>query len=218
MYDVSNKKIVDKLLIQFQRRFKDNSPLLVGIDGLGGAGKTTIVKWLETELNTQNCKLVTIQLDNHIVERKKRYHTGHEEWYEYYYLQWDVEAITNHVFTTLCNNNRKINIPFYDITSDSAVTKEVHVPADSIVLIEGVFLQRQEWRSFFDYVIYLDCPLELRYQRVLNRDSYLGDVEAILKKYENRYWPAEKYYLDVVRPTKIADLVLKIKANGEILY
>ena len=37
-------------------------------------------------------------IDDHIVERNKRYHTGYEEWYEHYYLQWDIEWLRRKFF------------------------------------------------------------------------------------------------------------------------
>ncbi len=40
-------------------------------------------------------------IDDHIVERNKRYNTGFEEWYEYYYLQWDIEWLRQKFFQKL---------------------------------------------------------------------------------------------------------------------
>ena len=74
------------------------------------------------------------------------------------------------------------------------------------VVVEGIFLQRPEWRFYFDYVIYLDCPRKVRYERVLNRDTYLGDPTARLEKYKRRYWPGEDLYLRDVDPKRGADI------------
>ncbi|WP_096438777.1 kinase [Alteribacter populi] len=200
-------ELAEKLYFQFSTRSIKDRPLIVGIDGLSGAGKTTLVKKIEQELNDNNCEVVTFHLDDHIVERNKRYQTGHEEWYEYYYLQWDIKRLTTHLFELLHTSCNKIFLPFYDKSTDSTSTKQITVASDSIVLIEGIFLQRQEWRRFYDFIIFLDCPRELRYKRSLNRDSYIGNYPARLNKYKRRYWLAEKHYLDIVKPVRNADLV-----------
>lgn len=148
-------------------------------------------------------------LDEHIVERNKRYHTGYEEWYEYYFLQWDIGGLLNSLLTPLHNSNH-LNLSFYDKSTDSISHRQVEVFTNSIVLIEGIFLQRKEWKSIFDYVIFIDCPLELRKERVLGRDSYIGDYNERLKKYTERYWPGEKHYLDTINPRISADLVRDI--------
>lgn len=204
---MSIKGMAERVLTEFSTRCNKERPLIVGVDGLSGAGKTTFIKKIEQELSNNNCEVVTFHLDDHIVERDKRYQTGHEEWYEYYYLQWNVKGVITNLFEPLHNSCKNINLPYYDKFTDSTVTKQITVASDSIVLIEGIFLQRDEWKAFYDFIIFLDCPRELRYERVLNRDLYIGDYQARLTKYQRRYWLGEKHYLDSVIPINSADLV-----------
>lgn len=204
---MSIKEMAEKILFQFLTRSNKDRPLIVGIDGLSGAGKTTLVKKVEQELIILTAKVVTFHLDDHIVERNKRYQTGHEEWYEYYYLQWDIKWLTANFFELLHNSYNNIFLPFYDNSTDSTSTKQITIASDNIVLIEGIFLQRQEWRRFYDFIIFLDCPRKLRYERALNRDSYIGDYQARLSKYQRRYWLGENHYLDIVKPFRNVDLV-----------
>lgn len=204
------KEIAEELLFQFPIRPHKDRSLIVAIDGLSGAGKTTLVKKLERELNNK-CEVIIIHIDDHIVERNKRYHTGHEEWYEYYYLQWDIKMMTNNLFEILHGNSNNVTLPFYDNFTDTTSTKQITVTPDSIVLIEGIFLQREEWRNFYDIIIFLDCPRETRYKRVLDSDSYIGDYQARLNKYKKRYWPGEEHYFTKENPIKNADKIYQVK-------
>ena len=43
--------------------------------------------------------------------------------------------------------------------------EKVQIPIVGVIVIEGVFLQRKEWRDFFHYMVYLDCPRETRFLR-----------------------------------------------------
>ncbi|QOV12797.1 kinase [Viridibacillus arvi] len=202
------KELAEKILLQFATRTFKERPLIVAIDGLSGAGKTTLVKKLEQELNNNNSSVVIIHIDDHIEKKHKRYETGHEEWYEYYYLQWDIKMLTTSLFEGLKSNKKNITLQYYDKSTDTISAKQISVAVDSIILIEGIFLQRKEWREFYDYTIFLDCPRELRYERVLNRDSYIGDKQAILLKYKRRYWLGEEHYLYTDNPIKNADIVI----------
>lgn len=195
---------------QFLNRSKKDRALIVGVDGLGGAGKTTFTRRVEQELIEADYNVNIFHLDDHIVEMSKRYQTGHEEWYEYYYLQWDIKGIITNLLEPLHNCHHTL-LPFYDKSTDSISTKRIDIVANSIVLIEGVFLQRKEWRNFFDFIVFVDCPFELRQQRVLNRDSYIGDFQVRFKKYSERYWVGEKHYIKTVKPASIADLVISVK-------
>ncbi|MDY7220824.1 kinase [Halalkalibacterium halodurans] len=135
----------------------NDRPFIVGIDGLGGAGKTTFVKKLSRELKNRHREVMVLPLDDYIVETKKRYETGYEEWYEYYYLQWDIRLLETELFKKLRNNSTDLTLPYYDRATDTIMPKHIHLTSSTIVLIEGVFLQRDEWRDYFDYVLFIDC-------------------------------------------------------------
>lgn len=210
MNKMTSKGIAEIILIQYLARTNKLSPFIVAIDGLSGSGKTTLVHQIERELRDNDCKVVIIHIDDHIVERTKRYDTGFDEWYEYYYLQWDVEMLTNQLFQSLRNNSHDLSLPFYDQTTDSLTNRQLSISNNSIVLIEGIFLQRKEWKSFYDYTLFLKCSREVRCERVLKRDKYIGDLEKRLNKYKRRYWPGEDYYLEAEKPIEHADKVIEI--------
>lgn len=175
---------------------------VVGVDGLSRSGKTTLVKKLEDDLKKEGIPFHIFHIDDHIVERNKRYNTAHEEWYEYYKLQWDVEWLQQNFFNKLRLENQ-FSLPFYDHKTDSCKIREIIVPGFCIIVIEGVFLQRKEWREFFDYMVYLDCPREQRFLRESE------ETQKNLSKFENRYWKAEDFYLKMECPKQRADLVMR---------
>jgi uridine kinase len=173
----------------------------LGVDGLSRSGKTTLVKEVENHLQELNITVYIFHLDNYIVERKRRYNTKYDEWYEYYQLQWDIEWLKDNLFKEL-KVSKELHLLRYDLYTDTQKSQVVKLPDTCLIIIEGVFLQRSEWRTFFDYMIYLDCPRDKRFKR--ESDSTQKNVE----KFEKRYWKAEDYYLEKVSPKKQADLVI----------
>jgi uridine kinase len=204
-------ELANEIVYKINKRPNTGRSYIIAVDGLSGAGKTTLVNKLEPLLK-QKCSVVVIHMDDHIEKRNARYNTGHEEWYEYYYLQWDAEILKDGLFKSIYTGNSKLTLPFYEKSSDKIYTKTISVPPNSIVIIEGIFLQRKEWKAYYDYTIFIDCPREIRYDRVLNRDSYIGDKQAILDKYKRRYWLGEEYYLRSVNPMENANKILN--CNG----
>ncbi|MEK4426863.1 kinase [Solibacillus sp. FSL K6-1523] len=184
---------------EYKRQYL-NRPFIVAIDGLGGAGKTTLVHQLKNELD----HVVIIHIDDLIVEKALRYNTGHNEWFEYFQLQWDGIYLKENLFEKLHQNSKQLRLPFYNKEDDTSTFQTITIPLNCIVIIEGVFLLREEWKSYYDYIIFLDCPKEVRYERVLQRDTYIGDFEERLRKYQNRYWKAEDYYTEKQNPMKLA--------------
>jgi uridine kinase len=194
-----------EIMKQFNSPDREERPFIVAIDGLGGAGKTTFVNKLASALEN-DCMINVLHIDDYIVESEKRYNTGNEEWFEYYYLQWGIKFIKE-CLLKIHNGHQELTLPFYNRAMNTVINiKKLLVP-NSILLIEGVFLQRKEWRRFYDYTIFLECPRHVREDRVLKRDSYIGDVSAIRKKYENRYWIAEEYYIKKEVPLQKADII-----------
>ncbi|MEN2766094.1 kinase [Ornithinibacillus xuwenensis] len=201
------KEIIAQLLLERTNLDVIDRPFIVGIDGLGGAGKTTFVNEMEKGLTNQDCQLVVLHIDDYIVRKNKRYNTGHEEWFEYYYLQWDIKLLAKVFFEKMHQDFRNVSLPLYNNKTDSISLKSTNIRPNSIVLIEGVFLQRIEWRDFFDFVIFIECSRKLRMERVLNRDAYIGNQKERLSKYQRRYWLGEEHYLKTENPIEKADAI-----------
>ncbi|KRF20178.1 kinase [Paenibacillus sp. Soil787] len=174
---------------------------ILGLDGLSRAGKTTIVEDIQKRLIKNEKTVYVFHIDDFIVEHKKRYDTGFEEWHEYYNLQWDVEHLRQQLFVKL-RDAKEVTLPFNNSNHDEIIHRTVVIPHDCIVIVEGVFLQRKEWREFFDFVVYLDCPRQTRFERESAK------TRQQVEKFKTRYWKAEDHYLNTVFPLSNADMVL----------
>jgi uridine kinase len=183
-------------------KIEEGNRFVLGIDGLSRSGKTTFVSKLKQVLQEKNVPVSIFHIDDYIVERKRRYNTGNEEWYEYYYLQWDVEWLKDNFFKKLKISN-ELHLPIYDNHSDTHKVQKVNIPGTCLIIIEGVFLQRREWKNFYDFMVYIDCPRDKRF----NRES--DYTKSNIEKFKKRYWKAEDYYLKTEAPKKQADLVLQ---------
>ncbi|MEI3601459.1 MULTISPECIES: hypothetical protein [unclassified Oceanobacillus] len=117
------------------------------------------------------------------------------------------ETATEELFKKVYNNESKLTLPCYDISVDQHKRNTISISEDSIILIEGIFLQRKEWKTYFDFIVFVNCSKEKRFARIVKRDTYLGDNQIILEKYKKRYWLAEDYYLETENPVKSADIV-----------
>ncbi|MCX4626787.1 hypothetical protein [Streptomyces sp. NBC_01443] len=81
------------------------------------------------------------------------------------------------------------------------------VPADAVLIVDGVFAFRPEIDGYWDFRIWLDVDAELSVRRGAERDqNWAGsDAESI---HRNRYLVAERIYLDEVDPLPRMDAVI----------
>ena len=174
---------------------KKDEIFLVGIDGSTGAGKTTFTIKLQEELCKLNYNTVILHIDEFIYNKNIRYNNEYDEWYCFYQLQWRYEYLIKELLDPITRNIDIIkDIEIYDRESDTYNLINFEIKKRTIILLEGVFLQKKEITSFFDYIVFLDLAREERLKRVLKRDSYIGNLKEIKQKYNNRYFPAEDVY------------------------
>ncbi|RBP02981.1 kinase [Rossellomorea aquimaris] len=181
---------------------QSNDRTILGIDGLSRSGKTTFVEQLRDSLKKEKIYHHIFHIDDHIVERSQRYHTGFEEWYEYFHLQWDVRWLRENFFRKL-KQDKEITLPYYDPDTDTRDCRTITLPESGLIIVEGVFLQRKEWADFYHQLIFLDCPREKRFMREAETAKQNRD------KFAKRYWKAEDYYMNTFRPWESADIVLE---------
>ena len=185
---------------------------IVGIDGLGGSGKTTVADSLKLKLQSRGYDTYILHIDDFIHPKHVRYNESKEEWYCYYNIQWRYDYLVKEILLHIKNNDQidKL-IEIYDKENDNYILETIGISAGSILLLEGIFIQREELRKYLDFTIYIDTPKQVRLKRVLERDLYIGEVEDINNKYKGRYFPAEEKYISEYCPIENANFVLRYR-------
>ena len=186
----------------------DAEIVIIGIDGLGGAGKSTVSEKICREIKNNNVHTILLHIDDFIHKRKIRYNSAYPEWQCYYDLQWRYAYFSQIINQIKSKMNHCIKIELYDKDNDCYFVQSYEIKEKTIVIVEGIFLQRKELHGLFDYMVYIDVPEDERMIRVLKRDTYIGNQQQIMDKYENRYFPAERKYFKEYHPEQSSDFVI----------
>ncbi len=183
---------------------------VIGIDGMGGAGKTTVSEEISEMLHAQEIPVTILHIDDFIHPRCVRYRDDVPEWECYYQLQWWYAPLLELLAAYRRDGAFSGTVQLYNKEQDCYGEQEITIPENAVIIVEGVFLQRPELKGTFDAVVYLDVPEHVRLERVLSRDGYIGDEDAIRAKYENRYFPAERHYAESCKPADGADFMVEM--------
>jgi uridine kinase len=187
-------------------------PLRVGIDGVDGAGKTTLADDLEPFVSARGRPVLRASVDDFHRPRDERYRLREHSPEGFYLDTFDYEAVRALLLEPLGpGGDRLVRTRSWDHARDLAAPVEwLTVEPSSVLLCDGVFLQRDELRGHWDTIVFVAADLGVAAERGAVRDAaWMPSLEATRERYRVRYTPAQRRYLEELRPLERADFVLE---------
>jgi uridine kinase len=184
---------------QITRKASQDGVYLVGIDGLGGAGKSILADTIRQQLEKDRFRVATVHTDDFYLPSASRSQLpanlkpigGDFDWMR----------LRDQVLAPL-RSGQIARYVRYDWPSDR-LAEQHEIQPRGIILIEGVYCTRAELRDLYDFRIWVDCPPEVRLSRGLARNG-----ESVRSIWLNNWKPAEDRYYDEHRPHTFAHVVV----------
>ncbi len=187
-------------------------PLRVAVDGPPAAGKTTLADELGDALRAQGRYVIRASIESFLFPRAQRYRRGELSAEGCYHDNFDYDALHRVLLDPLGpGGNRGFRRAVYDRQTDSAVSEPTTAaPFDAVLIFEGVFLMRRELLDRWDLRIFVSATFEEIVARARIRDAALyGTPDDVEHRFRRRYLPSQRFYFDTVRPTDLADIVVR---------
>jgi uridine kinase len=168
-------------------------PILIGIDGLGGAGKTSL-----------SGAIAGARPDVQVVHGDDFYGPEQRDWRSWtaeqgYQRYFDHQRLRAELVEPL-RLGRPGRFQRYD-WGQNALGEWIDVAPHGLVVVEGVYLLRPQLRRAWDLSVFVEVPRDLRAARLHARgQNEPGWIE--------RWMAAEDYYEQVHDPAGLADLVV----------
>jgi uridine kinase len=181
--------------------------LLIGVSGIDGSGKGYVARQLEARLALHGVIPATLNVDGWLNLPEKRFSQSDpaENFYE--------NAIRfEQFFTRLViplRDRRSVHL-VADFTEETAsqYRKHTYKYADvSVILVEGIFLFKREYRTLFDLAIWIDCSFPTALARAIDRAQEGLSAAKTIAAYETIYFPAQRIHLARDNPRENADLI-----------
>lgn len=164
------------------------SPLIIGLGGGSGSGKTTIARSIVEAIGPDDVTLIQHDAYYHdqtdlAMEERIRVNYDHPASFETSLLVAHLQEL---------RAGRAIERPIYDFTVYNRLADTVRVEPKHAVIVEGILvLYEPELRELMDLKIYVDTDPDLRILRRLERD---------LKERGRSFDSVHDQYLETVRP------------------
>jgi uridine kinase len=188
-------------------------PLLIGIAGGTGSGKSTVARRVAEALH--GVSVVSLDMDayyrslTHLtLEQRRHVNWDHPDAFDFDLLLAHLESLVA---------RRGIDKPVYDYVSHLRSEHTVHVEPADVVVIDGILLfVDPRVRALCDLKVYVDTDADVRLVRRIRRDMRTRGrpLDEILEQYVTTVRPM---HLEFVEPTKqLADVVVPRGGHNEV--
>lgn len=182
-------------------------PAVIAVDGVDGSGKTTFASRLASAIERAGRPAVIVHEDDFLAPRAIRYRLGRESPEGYFRDSYDLAALVEHVLAPLRpGGDRRVRRRVFDHRTDCPTHAPVEeVSVDAVVIVEGMFLHRDELVDRWDWSVFLDVPFTETARRMAHRDGSHPDPQHPSMR---RYVEGQRIYLATCHPRERATLVL----------
>lgn len=182
------------------------APLILGIAGGTGSGKTTVARSLIEIIGQEH--IAYLEHDNYYRDLS---HLSFEERAQVNFDHpdaFDTALLIDHI--KRLRSGEEVNKPVYSYKNHERTSEVIPVHPHPLVIVEGILvLENKELRSLMDIKIFVDTEDDIRLMRRLRRDiaergrsleRVLGQYEATVRPMHLTFVLPSRRYADVIVP------------------
>ena len=197
-------------------------PARVAIGGVDAAGKTTFADELVGPIEELGRHVIRASLDGFHRPRAERYRRGTDSPEGYYHDSFDYASLRDELLSDASDSRLKreqqlgpggslrYRTATFDFRTDDFLYMPLQAaPSNAVLLFDGIFLLRPELNDLWDFRIFLDVGFEVSVERAVERNAEgMESKEALRERFEQRYVPGQRLYLESMKPQTLADAVV----------
>jgi uridine kinase len=191
------------------RRVRDlpTTTPLVAVDGVDGAGKMTFADALAGHLRATGTPVLRVSVDGFHRPRAERYRQGRTSPSGFVEDSYDLATFRAAVVEPLRpDGDRRVRTAAFDHRTDRPVDAAPVVVEDgSVVVVDGIFLHRDELADAWDLSVWLEVPFTTTFARMAVRDGCPADPDDPANA---RYRDGQLLYLARCDPRARATVVI----------
>lgn len=207
---------------------KGKRPIIIGVTGGSGSGKTTVAHAIFDQLHGNSIQIITQdtyyndQREMSMAERK-RVNYDHP-------LAFDTDLLVKQI--DQLRHNQAVEMPVYNYAEYTRSNETIHVEPQDVIILEGILiLDDKRLRDLMDIKVFVDTDSDIRIIRRIKRDmqergrsldSVINQYLATVKPMYHQFVEPTKRYADIIVPeggqnqvaidllsTKVRDILVK---------
>ena len=181
------------------------APLVIGIAGGSGSGKTTVAQEILQRVGP--ARIAFLQHDSYYKDLSGLPPTQRAQVNFDHPNSLETDLLAHHI--AALRDGKAVEVPIYDFSTHSRTDRTFSVQARGVILVEGILIFTEAaLRQMFDVKIFVDTDSDIRFIRRLERDlAERGrTTESVIKQYQSTVRPM---HLEFVEPSKrYADVII----------
>lgn len=151
--------------------------VLVAVDGVDGAGKSTFADELGEVLRGRGRQVVRASVDGFHAPRAVRYRRGRYSPDGFWLDAFDLVRLRSDLLEPFGpGGSGRYRTASHDLATDEPLDLPwQQAPAGAVLVLDGLFLHRDELRGWWDLSVYLDVPFPVSTARLAARDGTPAD-------------------------------------------
>src|ERR1051326_8188362 len=204
----SIEQVVRKIL-ERRANIPETRSLLVGVSGIDGSGKGYLATQLRAHLALHGVIPAILKVDVWLNLPQKRFDQSAPA-VNFYENAIRLDQFFSQLVLPL-KDRRSIRLEA-DVVEETASEYRRHTydyQDASVVLVEGIFLFKPQYRKYFDLTIWIDCSFPTALARAIDRAQEGLSPAHTIAAYETIYFPAQRIHLARDNPREHADLIFE---------
>jgi uridine kinase len=184
---------------------EDGACVRVAIDGPDASGKTTFADEVAAAVRALGRPVVRVSLDNFHNVQAVRYRLGRDSSEGFWRYAFNYSRFRRDVLDPFGAGGSRLYRPAaHDLATDTVLHSErLSAAPRTVLIVDGLFLQRYELGDVWDLSVFLDVPLAETARRMASRDGTDPDPEHPSIR---RYVDAQRIYVEACDPRQRADV------------
>jgi uridine kinase len=179
--------------------------MLVGIDGSDGSGKSYFASDLSSSLESNGLTALVVSLDDFLNPKSIRYRQGKQSSIGFYEDSYNLNAIVEGVLNPVVSDRNEVTKTQFDCEHDREDITRASLNYINIVIVEGLFVNRPDFKSYWDMSVYLRTDFSVSVARGNARFGLNPDPKH---ESNRRYVDGNRIYQQFCNPEQVADYVI----------
>jgi uridine kinase len=181
---------------------------VLAITGIDGAGKTTLARDVAAGLDARGLNAQTVRVDDWHTAPEVRF-SNHDPGRHFYRNAYRFEELFGLLVEPLrVDRTLTLSVTLRRLPLNDTFENTYHFVDTDVLILEGIFLLKTEWRNRYDFSIWVDSSFETALQCAIVRNQEGLDAGQLIADYERIYFAAQRIHLAADAPSIHADLVI----------